>query len=286
MLAGKAQFTTHSVAALYSIREKGAKVKAFFNNVPTNFQYPVVLKDSPIKSMRDATGRMIGVNALNSGPHVVVQAMLRTAGVDAKSVSFVEVGTGAPALRALQTSKVDILGLWESQYMLFAAQGAQLRELLDPPARTIGFQHGTFTTDEMLARSPKIVAGFGRATAKGMLWCYYNPEAAIRIHWELIPTSKPTGLSTEAALDANKKDMVAWLNRMRPRERFESFTEPIAGVRPGEVEEVRDILLKAGLIKTALEVGDYFDSSQTGAINEFDKPAIVRHAKAFQYKAR
>ncbi len=63
-----------------------------------------VLKDSPIKTVKDLKGKVLATNAAGSGVDIVVRAMLRKNGVDdRKDVSIVE--TAFPNMKTMLTEK-------------------------------------------------------------------------------------------------------------------------------------------------------------------------------------
>ena len=61
VLSGQADLVNMGPAAAIIARTKGAPIKAVYLNMRHNFQFPVVLDTSPIKSLADFKGKTIGV---------------------------------------------------------------------------------------------------------------------------------------------------------------------------------------------------------------------------------
>lgn len=61
------------------------------------------------QSLDDLAGRRIGVSALGSSTHLMASHLLMRAGLRERDVSFLGVGSGAPAVAALRTGQVQAL---------------------------------------------------------------------------------------------------------------------------------------------------------------------------------
>ena len=67
-----------------------------------------VLKDSPVQSLADLAGKKIAIAALRAPPHLGVKMLLERAGVDLKTVTFLEMPYGAQ-VDALRGKQIDAL---------------------------------------------------------------------------------------------------------------------------------------------------------------------------------
>lgn len=87
----------------------------------------VVPEDSAIKSVAELKGKKIGLISLASGAIPVVKAMLHQANIDPDSVEMLPVGTGAQALAALKSDRVQALSLFRGSHAAIENLGVKLR---------------------------------------------------------------------------------------------------------------------------------------------------------------
>jgi NitT/TauT family transport system substrate-binding protein len=106
-----------------------------------------------------------------------------------------------------------------------------------------------------------------------------NPQAAIHILWEVFPQTKATGKSEADAL----KDDVKTLEARAKNWRLEA-----GGVSKwGENSEKNygayvDFLVKNGVLKEKIAVGDLITNDLIADINKFDPAAIATMAKSYK----
>jgi NitT/TauT family transport system substrate-binding protein len=119
-----------------------------------------------------------------------------------------------------------------------------------------------------------------RAYAKGTIFTLNNPEAAMRIVYEIFPEAKPTGKDEATAVRDDVKVLQA---------RMPHFLLEPAGVRRwGESSEVNyrdyvDSLLKWGVLKQKVEMSDLITNELIEEINRLDAVKIASEAKAYAY---
>jgi NitT/TauT family transport system substrate-binding protein len=152
--------------------------------------YPWVMitfEDSPYETAADLRGRRIGVN----DPHDTFDAefLMGAAGVPQGEYELIPVGEDRAALVAMQRGDVDaFMGPYLAVNLL--------NELSDRPIRVIRnevaedyYNTGPMVTVDSLENDRDVVARFGRAIARAMIWQYENPEVAARTLLEVDPTS-------------------------------------------------------------------------------------------------
>src|SRR5262249_27019494 len=106
-----------------------------------------------------------------------------------------------------------------------------------------------------------------------------NPEAAIRILWEVFPQTKPTGKTEADALHDDVKTLEA---------RAKNWPPAAGGVtRWGENSEKNyaayvDFLAKNGVLKEKIPVGAPIPTDRTEAITKSDAAAITATAKGYK----
>jgi NitT/TauT family transport system substrate-binding protein len=133
---------------------------------PTPTQEALVVSgDSDIKTLKDLEGKTIACNSLNNTPHLAVLTTLEEAGVDWKSVKFVEVGFPDMAL-ALEKGRIDAADISEP-FLTVAKQAGD--RLLAAPYREVKQDlplSSWFTTQEYLDSNSDVAERFYRAVEK------------------------------------------------------------------------------------------------------------------------
>ena len=201
VLSGQAQLVNMGSGTALTARAKGAPIKSVFLNIRKNFQFPVVLENSPIKSVADFKGKTIGVISYGAVLVNVTKAMIAEVGLDpAKDVTFIETGAGAQAVSALTSGKVDIWGTWDSQIATAENMGVKLRKFTSPSAEKLDFGSAYFARDDYIKSNPQVLEKFLRCAVQGVQVVMANPEGAIRAHWQIYPASKPSGLDDATAM--------------------------------------------------------------------------------------
>ena len=192
-----------------------------------------VLKDGPIHSFADLKGKRIGVTALGSAGITYGEALAKEAGLDPKrDIAFISVGAGAQAMTSMRQRLVDALIFSSEATAKFEVAGLPLHYLPMSGGFATFPDVGILAKQGMIAKEPKIIAGFARALAKGYEFTMANPEAAVRISWKLVPeaepkTGTPDDILKEAAFSSTSG---AWRFGVR-RRRMESTasSSPRAG---------------------------------------------------------
>jgi NitT/TauT family transport system substrate-binding protein len=106
-----------------------------------------------------------------------------------------------------------------------------------------------------------------------------NPEAAIRILWEVYPQTKPTGKGQATALRGDLITLEARASSWR--------YEPVGGKRWGDNVEANyqaylDWLLEQGILKTKTDAKDLVTNELLDEVDNFDVGALSAEAKAYK----
>jgi NitT/TauT family transport system substrate-binding protein len=154
-----------------------------------NIFFVAVPKASKITRMEDLKGMKIGVVNMGAGAIVLTRSMLKMAGVPYDNSVFLPVGAGPSALQALERGTVSALSLWDSGYSSIERLGAELRYFHHP---TIGFvgNAGFFMSQASAKNRREDHIRFMRAIAKARIWISRNPDQAVQIYWDAVPSSK------------------------------------------------------------------------------------------------
>jgi NitT/TauT family transport system substrate-binding protein len=204
----------------------------------------VVLQDSAIKSVAELKGKKIGVISLATGAIPVIQAMLHQANVDPDSVELLPVGTGAQALAALKSDRVQALSLFRGSHAAIENLGVKLRYFTPSvPSSVLAA-----STSQIGKNRDGLVRAL-QGVVMNTVYLQTNPAAGVRAFWAMF--GKPTG---DAAKDlADNSRLIA---------RAAELWKPLGS--PGPYGDMND--------KTWLDMLDFigpsfkFDRSQIGTV--------------------
>ncbi len=200
VLNGNAQYGLPAPEATVVARAKGAPLRYFYGITSRNPFPLAVLKDGPVKSLKDVKGTDIGVFSLTAVQFYTTQAILQSEGFKLnKDYRLLDVGAGAGALKALQDGTISALSINAFTYAGFENRGAKLVYLTTPEMDTI-LAWGLMATESYLAANRDEAVGLARAFTKGRIFCAENPEACISAYFKQFPTARTAGISEQQAV--------------------------------------------------------------------------------------
>ena len=272
-------FSLPSVEPLAVGRPQGIRAKVFYTAYQGNIYGIAVPQDSPIKEIADLRGKRVGVISMGSGGVLVARELAKAAGLNPDSdINVVVAGEGAQAAAMVRGSQVDALSQFDTQYAMIENAGVKLR-LLDTRAIDRFPSNGFLALEETLRSRRREAVALARSYAKGTVFAIANPEAAVRILWEVFPATKPTGKDEATALRDDTKVLQA---------RAQNWRLEKAGVkRWGENSEANygayaDFMLKTGIIKQAVTAQELVTNELIDEINRFDPEKIATEARAYR----
>ena len=271
-------YSLPSVEPLAIIRAQGVKAKIFYTAYQGNIYGIAVPEQSTIKNITDLKGKSIGVTSMASGGVIIARALAANAGMNPDSdIRIVVAGEGAQTAALVRSGQVDALSQFDTQYALVENAGAKLR-MLDTKEIDRYPSNGFLALEETLQSRRKEAVALAQGYAKGTVFAIANPEAAVRILWEVYPQTKATGKDEATALRDDVKTLEA---------RIRNWKLDKAGVsRWGENSEANyaaygDFLQKWGVIKEKVPASDLVTNELIPEINDFDAAATAAEAKAF-----
>jgi NitT/TauT family transport system substrate-binding protein len=272
-------FALPSVEPLAAARPQGVKAKIFYTAYQGNIYGIAVPVDSPVHKMTDLKGKTIGVISMGSAGVQIAKALAATSGMDPNSdINVVVAGEGAQTAAMVRGKQVDALSQFDTQYAMVENAGVKLR-VLDTKDIDRYPSNGLLALEETLRTRPNDAAAVARGYAKGTIFAINNPEAAVRILYEMYPQTKPTGKDEATAIRDDVRVLQA---------RIVNWKLDKAGVtRWGENSETNyaayaEFLLKWGVIKEEVEAKDLITNELIGAINNFDPAKIAAEARAYK----
>ena len=276
---GDLPYSLPSIEPLPAAIQQGVKARIFYTAYQGNIYGIAVTKDSPVRSIKDLKGKKIGVASMASGGVHVARGLLAMNGLDPeKDAQIVVVGEAAQAAALLRGDQVAALSLYDTQYALIDSAGVPVR-LLDsgPVARypSNGFLALQDTLQKDRAQAVALVKGY----AMGTVFAMANPEAAVKILYEVYPQTKPSGKSDEQALREDVKTLLA---------RAEHWKLEAGGVtRWGEssikdFDAYQDFLLKWKVIGAKVPAAEMVTNELIDEVNKFDAARVAADAKAYK----
>lgn len=254
----------------------------FYNAARGSIWETVVLDSSPVKSLADLKGKKIGIGATANANVPLTRAMLRDIGMEqTKDYSFVPIGVGAPAFRAVTNGDADAYNTFDSNIATFETTGVKLRTLDIPRKYRDLFSNGFVAHQDTLRDNPKMVIGFGRAFTKGVIVCEANPEFCVRNFWKHNPALKPKTMSDEAALKAG---LHVLQSRMKSYTYFPAGMKREFGLYPDKVwSDYVDILHAGGeLTSKNIDLKPIYSNKFVKDFNDFDVAEIQKKAKSLK----
>lgn len=281
---GRANFTTHGTAGLFTGVDKGVPMKGFICQIPDYFISIAVDRTGPIQTFDQLKGKTIGVPAASGSPVVVTKSVMKAHGWDPeKDVEFLAVGSSLPALDAMKRGRVQALVAFDSPFALFEFNGGDFRYFRPPPMSTLGFAHTTNTLLSTIEKEPAMVAGLGRAMAKSIIYmAAAQPEELAKLHFKVFPATKPTGMADDQIFKLDALRLKARTSFMRMQQRVVDRTEKLGDATDAEVDGQRDLLLLGGEIQTSRPASQFFTRQFIDEFNKIDVPGLVAKAKAFR----
>jgi NitT/TauT family transport system substrate-binding protein len=254
--------------------DKGLRGKVFYS-LFTHFMYfAAVPQDSPIKTVADLRGKKIGVTNLGSASIIVLNSMLRQAGLAPGDVTLIPLGVGGLPITMLRSKQIDALMLYESYYSALEAAGLSLRYIYDSAVANFG-NTGYFATEKIITQKGDALAHFSRALAEATAFIFANPKAAVRIYWQMNPTAK-VGADDDAAMARSLKELEGDLKAI---DVANSPTHRYGEINVGAFKNFMNLMVQEGAIAKPVPIGDLVTDQFIAAANDFDADKVRAMAR-------
>ncbi|MEJ0015273.1 MAG: ABC transporter substrate-binding protein [Acetobacteraceae bacterium] len=273
-------FSVPSIEPVAIIHPQGVKARIFYTAYQS-FGYGIAVPaDSPIQTFTDLKGKTIGVTSMESAGVIVARAQVSAAGLNPSSdVRIVVAGEGAQTAALLRSKQMDALSQFDTQYALVENAGINVRMLpLGGMARFPG--NGFLALDETLKTHRAEAVSVARGFAMGEIFAIANPEAAIRILYEVYPQTKPTGKDEETAIRDDVKVL---------RARMAHWDLASGGVTKWGESNVKnfddyiDFLVQWKIVPQKVPASELVTNDLVDEINaSFDQGKIEAQAKAWK----
>ncbi|MBN9593838.1 MAG: ABC transporter substrate-binding protein [Afipia sp.] len=272
--ANQADASLATVEPVINGYDKGIRGKIFARTNAELIYYIAVPEDSPVKTLADLKGKKVGVASFASAAVPVVKSMLKQSGVELQSDTLLPVGVMDQAMAALNSGKVQALGLYDGMYYALERAGFKFRYLHHPALASFG-NSGLFASDETIKTKKKELCAFGRAFAKATLFADTNPEAAVRLYWKAVPSAR-RGASDEEAMKIG-------LAEVRPMLRARFFKFPPEG-KYGVIDKdgfakYIEMNKQEGVVTNAPPVDAISTNDFIDCINDWNSAEVLKKAK-------
>lgn len=271
---------TNAESVLFPLADGQDPGITFFFNLNREPIFPAaVLPASPIKTLSDLKGKVIGTQSLAGGPIPYIKGVMKSLGFDPnKDLEFSAVGSGPGALTELQRGNIDALILAETQLASYENLGAKFRYLPQEAYTKVYVSGGLFVRRDYLPSHKPELCAFGQAMAKGLEFLLANEEAAVRLHWKWYPETKPKGVDDAVALQQTMHILQARSPKYDPR------THGIDKYAIYIPEEWNAVVKALGLEAKipADKIQTLYSNELVGCINDFDRDKIRAEARAFK----
>jgi len=276
---GDLPYSLPSIEPLPAVIHQGIRAKIYYTAYQGNIYGIAVPKQSPVQSVRDLKGKKIGVASMASGGVPVARGLLAMNGLDPeKDAQIVVVGEAAQAAALLRSQQVSALSLYDTQYTLVESAGVPIRMLDSGPVARFP-SNGFLVLEDRLQKERAQAVALAKGYAMGTVFSMANPQAAVKILYEIYPYTKPSGKTDEQAIQDDVKTLLA---------RAEHWRLEAGGVKRWGESSVKDFdaymdfLLKWKVIQAKVPASQMVTNELIDEINRFDVAQIAAQAKAYR----
>jgi NitT/TauT family transport system substrate-binding protein len=272
--SGKMDFITVTPEALMQAQAQGMPVKAVYVHARSPISKFVVLKSSGVKSVKDLKGKLVGQPVLESSS-AYFGGLFRENGLDfTKDVKLIATGTGAPAALAMQRGDIAAWASWDTAVASLENRGMDFVEFR-PPYFDELIGNVIATRNDMIEKHPEVVVAVARGIAKAVHFGLANPDAAVKIHWDVYPQTKPQNADPATAMKEAKSVFVS---------RFSSFKLPPGGLygasTPQQWATTAKLMVESGVkLPAGYDPASAYTDKFIAEINKFDRNAVEAQAK-------
>jgi NitT/TauT family transport system substrate-binding protein len=276
-------YSLPSIEPLAIIRPQGVKALNFYTAYQGNIYGIRVPQDSPIKSFADLKGKTVGVTSMASAGVIIARALAKENGMNPDTdIKIVVAGEAAQTAALLRSGQIAALSQFDTQYALTENAGAKLRSLEEANKAIKTFpSNGFVALEDTLKTKREQSVALGKGYAMGTVFAMANPEAAIRILWEVFPQTKSTGKDEATALRDDLSTLKA---------RAANWPPSAGGVKKWGENSIDnynryvDFLVANGVLKSKIDAKELVTNDLIDDINKFDIADIQKQAKAYKVK--
>jgi NitT/TauT family transport system substrate-binding protein len=261
VLSGAAEVANSGFLELIAMKQRqpNLPVHMFYSQERSSSYQIIVMPDSPVRSVADLKGKVIGVPSLASGAVPFARGMLKREKVDPKNVTFIAIGVGPQALASLRSKQVDAISIFLGSIAAMESMGQQFRYF---SAKIAGA--GMVMRSDFVMKNRDLATRIFQGLVLNQRIMLMNPDAVVRAFFKQY--GQPPGDAEQ-----NLRNNAHLVKRTA-----EVFQQPSDNLPWGLYTEQEWINIReffAGdesLIPANAKLSDYFDGSLVEAGNRID----------------
>jgi NitT/TauT family transport system substrate-binding protein len=194
--AGRFQFGLAAASSGIQEAAKGLPVAAILSCGYDATMGVCVLKDGPIKTIKDLEGHKMG-STVSSGDYPFLPVYAQKAGFDLTKVERVQADPNVRQ-RLLISKQVDaISGFAISFVPVFETQGVETRNMLYSSSGLTLYNNSLLTQADILKKEPQLCADMADGLAEAVKFTMLNPDEAVKIFLKEVPDAALTAKGAE-----------------------------------------------------------------------------------------
>jgi NitT/TauT family transport system substrate-binding protein len=176
---GRAQLAYADAVAVMQLIAKGAPMKVISTVYQSNPNAVMALKKTGIKSVKDLTGKKVGVPS-GSSQTTMLPLLLKANNLKESDVNMIDMPVASMVPALLQGQVDAVLGSIDAYQIQAESQGAQLDvyRFADYGVPTVSTS--MFASNDYLKSNPDVVKKFVAASLKGWSFALDHPDQAIK----------------------------------------------------------------------------------------------------------
>jgi NitT/TauT family transport system substrate-binding protein len=268
--AGRADVCPIGIERIFTGYERALRAQLFLAWASRYTYVLAVPDDSPIQSLTDFKGAVIGVHELGatSNGQATVTSMLAHAGLSRDDYSFVAIGFNN--VEALSSKRVAAAGLPRYELIPYQVAGTKLR-IFENPILADTPSGGYAAAPATIQAKGDALQRFARAIVKAALLVRLNPLAAARLmlqaHGEPFDADD---VRRYAAMLRFWEDALPARDPANPR---------IGYLPPAGIELYGRLLAEYGITKAPVAATEIVDNRFNAFANDFDRDALAALAR-------
>jgi NitT/TauT family transport system substrate-binding protein len=272
--SGKGDICTSSVEPVIQGYDKGIRLQMFLNRDPRYDYVLAALASSPIHTLADFKGKVLGEVNTGSTSEISAGDMLQGAGLRKTDVSYVPIGTGPQAMAAIAAGKVDGLSFPSVELGTYTVVAHQIFHIWRDPILNDVPNVGFLTAPSTIAAKSDLLRRYARALVKAAIVIRENPTVAARdflagSNQKVTPEAIQTTAQELMMLQGDLPGADPGSNRIGYM--------PLNGI-----QIYSKFLNAAGFTKTVVPASEIVTNQFIAYANDFDHKAFIAQAKAMK----
>jgi NitT/TauT family transport system substrate-binding protein len=270
---GKADLAATNVEPILTGYEKGLRLQ-FIISRQLRYSYVLAVPaDSPIKTLGDFKGALLGETTAGAAAEIATQSMLAGVGLRPSDYGFVPIGVGAQALSAITAKRVDGVAFPYLEVVNDSIAGNMtFRVFRHPLVKDVG-NVGYCATPAAIQAKADVFRRFARAIVEAAVFVRSNPAAAAALYLR--------GSGQHVTPDAIERIRRILIGLENDLPAADPLGKRIGYFDPRGVTLYSTILAQYGVIKAPLAGSLVVTNQFIPYANDFDRRAAIAFAKRF-----